>query len=145
MSKRTQAQYPFQLPPEVLEIFAAAPSVTIASSAAQLAELAVRDAVDGWHEVAYDVPGRGRVVEARVCRARNGICANYIEPYMRRRDPDCMVIGDERPTDKPTYAERFGSAFEPMRQKTFDWLKTQPLAAFPVLSSACRVVKRMPW
>ncbi len=121
----------FHLPPEVEAIFEAAPSVTIASSAEQLAELAVRDAVQGWHEVAYEVPGRGRVVEAVVCRARNGICANYNEPYMRRRDPDCMVIGDTRPTDKPTYEQRFGSSFDPMRERTFAWLKTQPLAAFP--------------
>lgn len=121
----------FHLPPEVEAIFEAAPSVTIASSAEQLAELAVRDAVQGWHEVAYEVPGRGRVVEAMVCRARNGICANYNEPYMRRRDPDCMVIGDTRPTDKPTYEQRFGSSFDPMRERTFAWLKTQPLAAFP--------------
>jgi hypothetical protein len=121
----------FKLPPEVEAIFDAAPSVTIASSAEQLTELAVRDAVHGWHEVAYEVPGRGRVVEAVVCRAKNGICANYTESYMRRRDPDCMVIGDTRPTDKPTYEQRFGSSFDPMRERTFEWLKTQRLAAFP--------------
>jgi hypothetical protein len=40
----------------------------------------------------YDIPNRGKVVEALVCRVRNGISANYTEPYMRRRDPDCMVI-----------------------------------------------------
>ncbi len=122
---------PFQVPAEVASIFAAAPSVTIANSAAELAALAVRDTVDGWHEVAYDVPGRGRVVEAVVCQARNGICANYTEAYMRRRDPDCMVIGDSRPTDKPTYSQRFGTPFASMRERTFEWLKTQPLAAFP--------------
>jgi hypothetical protein len=121
----------FRLPPEVESIFAEAPSVTIASSVEQLAELAVRDAVHGWHEVAYDVPGRGRVVEAVVCRAKNGICANYTEPYMRRRDPDCMVIGDTLPTDKPTYEQRFGVPFQSMREQTFAWLKTQRLAAFP--------------
>ncbi len=81
--------------------------------------------------MAYDVPGHGRVVEATVCRARNGVCANYTEPYMRRRDPDCMVIGDNRPTDKPTFEQRFSTRFEPLRQRTFEWLRTQPLAAFP--------------
>ena len=109
----------------------AAPSVTVATSAAQLVDLAVRDEVDGWHEVAYDVPGRGRVVEARVCRVKNGINANYLEPYMRRRDPDCMVIGDTLPTDKPTYQERFGGDFAALREETFAWLKTQDLAVFP--------------
>jgi len=96
----------------------------------QLVDLACRDAVHGWHEVAYDVPGRGRVVEAMVCRVRNGVAANYTEPYMRRRDPDCMVIGDELPTNKPRFSERFGRDFAPVRQETFDWLKTQELALF---------------
>ncbi|CAL8970951.1 hypothetical protein RHODGE_RHODGE_03591 [Rhodoplanes serenus] len=121
---------PFPLPPEVEEIFAAAPSVTFAGTVQELTALATRDAVNGWQEVAYDVPGRGRIVEAAVCRAKNGIVANYLDPYMRRRDPDCMVIGDQRPTDKPRFEERFGGPFEPLRQRTLDWLKTQPLAAF---------------
>jgi hypothetical protein len=120
----------FMLPPEVDEILAAAPSVTVAGSVDQLIALATRDAVAGWHEVAYDVEGQGRVVDAVVCRAKNGVVANYSDPYMRRRDPDCMVIGDKRPTDKPTFDDRFGAAFEPLRERTFDWLKTQPLAAF---------------
>lgn len=121
----------FPVPPEAAAVLDAAPSVTVATSASQLVDLAVRDAVDGWHEVAYDVPGRGRVVEARVCRVKNGINANYLEPYMRRRDPDCMVIGDTLPTDKPTFNERFGSDFAALREETFAWLKTQDLAVFP--------------
>ena len=121
---------PFPVPSEAAEILDAAPSVIVASKPAEIVELAVRDAVNGWHEVAYDVPGRGRVVEARVCRAKNGINANYLEPYMRRRDPDCMVIGDGQPTDKPTYQERFGTDFAPLREETFEWLKKQELAVF---------------
>jgi hypothetical protein len=126
------AGLPFALPLEAADILQAAPRFTVARSVADLMKLAVRDAgPDGWHEVAYDVPGRGRVVEARACRVRNGIAANYLEPYMRRRDPDCMVIGDERPTDKPTYYQEYGSVFEPLRRETFAWFKTQPLAVFP--------------
>ncbi|MFM7382763.1 MAG: DUF4914 family protein, partial [Microcystaceae cyanobacterium] len=79
---------------------------------------------------AYDIPSRGKVVEAVVCRVRNGISANYTEPYMRRRDPDCMVIGDDLPTNKPTFQSRFGFEFEELRQQTFAWLKTQELALF---------------
>ena len=120
----------FPIPAEAAAILDAAPSVKVASHSRELIDLAVRDAVEGWHEVAYDVPGKGRVVEARVCRTKNGINANYLEPYMRRRDPDCMVIGDELPTDKPTYRERFGSDFAALRQDTFEWLKQQDLAVF---------------
>ncbi len=108
-----------------------AKSVTVAGNTAELIELAVRDAgLDGWHEVGYEVSGRGMVKEARVCRVKNGISANYFEPYMRRRDPDCMVIGDTRPTDKPTFRERFGVTFDGLREETFAWLKTQDLACF---------------
>lgn len=131
MSTKTTFDAGFRLPAEVQSIFDEAPAVTIASTAAELADLAVRDAVNGWHEVAYDLAGKGRVVEAVVCRAKNGICANYTEAYMRRRDPDCMVIGDTFPTDKPTYEQRFGAPFHAMRERTFAWLKTQSLAAFP--------------
>jgi hypothetical protein len=122
---------PFPIPPEAAAVLESARSVTVATTTSELVELAVRDANHGWHEVAYDVPGKGRVVEARVCRVRNGINANYPEAYMRRRDPDCMVIGDQLPTDKPTYQERFGKDFATVRQETFDWLKDQDLAVFP--------------
>ncbi len=125
---------PFALPKEAAALLAACPGYSIGRNETELVELSVRDAVAGWHEVAYEVPGKGRIVEARVCRVRNGIAANYLEPYMRRRDPDCMVIGDTRPTDKPTYRERFGADFEPVRQETFAWLKTQRLTVFPFIA-----------
>ncbi|MFP4204090.1 MAG: DUF4914 family protein [Opitutales bacterium] len=122
---------PYPLPSEAEAILAAAPKVTVAESIDDLIALSTRDAVNGWQEVAYDVPGHGSVVEAHVCAVNNGIAANYLEPYMRRRDPDCMVIGDKRPTDKPTFEARFGKSFDPVREETFEWLKTQNLAVFP--------------
>ena len=88
------------------------------------------------HEVAYDVPGRGRVVEATVCRVKNGIAANYVEPYMRRRDPDCMLIADDLPTDKLRFEDEFGESFDALRAETFAWLKTQELALFPFIAGA---------
>ncbi|MEQ8784846.1 MAG: DUF4914 family protein [Pirellulaceae bacterium] len=109
-----------------------AKSVHFFSTARELAEAAVpRDRTDeqGYFTVGYDVDGEF-VPELRVCRVRNGISANYVEPYMRRRDPGCMVIADERATDKPTFKQRFGSDFEPLRQETFAWLKTQDLGCF---------------
>jgi len=119
-----------RLPPEVLDILRECPGFTVAQDVNDLIELSTRDAVNGVHEVAYEVPGKGRVVEAWVCRVRNGISANYPEPYMRRRDPDCMVIADDLPTNKERFSERFGYDFAELRQQTFDWLKTQELALF---------------
>ena len=123
---------PFDLPESVAALLAKAPSVSVPESIEELHQLAIRDCDDrGYHEVSYEVEGRGPVVEARVCRVKNGIAANYLEPYMRRRDPDCMVIGDDRATDKPTYKERFGEDFGGLREETMKWLEGQPLAVFP--------------
>ncbi len=118
------------LPDDAVEVLAAAPAVTVAESVDQLLGLACGGANGTWHEVAYEVPGRGRVVEARACRVRNGVAANYIEPYMRRRDPDCMFIGDEQPTDKARFQDRFGRPFGDLRSEALDWLKGQELAVF---------------
>ncbi len=117
----------------VLEAAEAADRLTLVGSVDELVQLAVpadhRDE-NGEYIVGYDVPQRGFVPEVRVCRVRNGVSANYVEPAMRRRDPDCMLIADERATDKPTFRERFKQEFEPVRQETFAWLKTQPISAF---------------
>lgn len=122
----------YTLPETVARVLASAPSVTVPQSLDDIRALAVRDQDDrGWHEVAYEVPGKGRVVEARVCKVKNGIAANYLDPYMRRRDPDCMVIGDSGPTDKPTYQERFGESFDGLREDSLEWFSRQPLAVFP--------------
>jgi hypothetical protein len=121
---------PFQLPKAVAELIEAAPDFAFAGSEKDLLDLAVPGDPTGWHDVAYEVPGKGLVSEVEVCRAKNGIVANYREAYMRRRDPDCMVIGDDRPTDKPRYEDRFGKPFAPLREEAFSWMKTQPLAMF---------------
>ncbi|KXS48059.1 MAG: hypothetical protein AWL62_2215, partial [Halanaerobium sp. T82-1] len=120
-----------ELPEEVEELLAACPKYIVAHNEQQLEDLSVRDAKNGCQEVKYDIPGRGEVVEAVVCKVRNGISANYPEPYMRRRDPNCMLIADEKATDKEKYENRFGEKFEDgMRAETFAWLKKQELALF---------------
>ncbi|MEI6084130.1 MAG: DUF4914 family protein [Verrucomicrobiota bacterium] len=117
-------------PPDVAAILAVAPKVVVPATLAELVDFAVGGPGSDSFEVAYDVPGQGRVVEAIVARVRNGIAANYVEPYMRRRDPDCMTIADELPTDKPRFAERFGRDFRDVRAETFAWLQQQELAVF---------------
>ena len=44
-------------------------------------------------------------------RCKNGCVVNFMEDYMRRRDPNSMAIGDELPTDKPRFKDRFGYEF----------------------------------
>ncbi|MDW8343406.1 MAG: DUF4914 family protein [Verrucomicrobiae bacterium] len=126
-------------PAEARRIFQAAPRVTVINSATELVELACGGPGSDRFEVAYDVPGRGRVLEAVVVRVRNGVSANYVEPYMRRRDPDCMVIADDQPTEKPTFRQRFGTDFEPVRAQTFEWLAQQELATFGFIAGQLRM------
>ncbi len=119
-----------ELPEEIRGVLAGAASLKAACSAEEISELCVPGDSTGWHDVAYDVAGRGMVREAYVCRARNGICANYFEPYMRRRDPDSMLIGDDLPTDKIRYRDAMKQDFSVLRSETLNWLKGQDLLAF---------------
>ena len=122
----------------VLEAAEQAGRLHLAGSVDELVALATPDASlglgeiepDGRYRVGYDVPGRGFVPEVNVCQTKNGVAANYVEAYMRRRDPDCMVVGDTTDTDKPTYEGRFGKPFGDLRTETIEWLCTQPIAAF---------------
>ena len=118
------------LPSDVKTLLSEAPAVTWIGSTAELIDIACGGEDSNYFEVSYDVPGQGNVLEATVARVRNGVVANYPEPYMRRRDPDCMFIADEKPTDKPRFQERFGYDFPALREDTFAWMKQQPLAVF---------------
>ncbi len=118
------------LPDKIVDVLRSAKSLCFPKNRAEVLSLAMGGQESGVFEVAYDVPGKGRVVEATVAKCRNGLAVNYLEPYMRRRDPDCMVIGDDKPTDKESYQERFGMPFGGVREETFAWLKEQDLVVF---------------
>ncbi|MDR1664683.1 MAG: DUF4914 family protein, partial [Clostridiales bacterium] len=92
---------------------------------AELLEMAMGGEGNMTFDVSYEVKGAGSVREAVVTKCKNGIVANYDDVYMRRRDPDCMVIADDLPTDKVTHEERFGKPFDEIRGATFEWLSKQ--------------------
>ena len=117
-------------PPEAAALLEQCPSVTLAGSIHELIDAACGGADSDCFEVVYDVANKGRVVEATVVRARNGVVVNYVDPYMRRRDPECVVVADEGPTDQRTFKSRFGFDFARLREETFTWLKAQPLTIF---------------
>src|SRR5690606_9647149 len=52
------------------------------------------------------------------------------EAYMRRRDPDTMLIGDQLPSDKERFSDRMGYDFDLLRKETIAWLQSQDLALF---------------
>ncbi|MCG8311243.1 MAG: DUF4914 family protein [Cytophagales bacterium] len=115
---------------ELADVLSSAPSSVLASNIRDLVELSVGGRGKNYHQVKYTLPDGKEHLEVEVARTKNGICANYSEIYMRRRDPNCMVIADDQPTDKPTFSERFGHSFDQIRSETFDWLKKQDLAYF---------------
>ncbi len=133
----------FELPAHVREVLSAAPLVQTPETRQQLLDWALGRSTGetdwtlgnrddhGVYEAVFVTPGVGRVVEAIITKARNGLAINFPDPAMRRRDPDAMVIGDTLPTDKPTYEQRFGESFDKTRQQTLDWLKTQELVVMP--------------
>ncbi|MGC4063938.1 MAG: DUF4914 family protein [Polyangiaceae bacterium] len=112
-----------------MALLQAAPEVTIFRNSSELLDAAA-PASHAHYPVGYEVSSGVFVLEATVCRTRNGLAANYVEAYMRRRDPDCMFVGDALPTDKPRFETAFGRPFDGVRAESFEWLKGQPLAVF---------------
>ena len=122
--------YGVVLPEEVREALAASPRVVIPQTRAELYRLALGPEGGPKFDVLYDVDGT-MVKEADVVRCTNGIAANYAEDYLRRRDPDCMRIADDLPTDKPRYRDREGGEFAPVKSETLQWLGEQELVVVP--------------
>lgn len=118
------------LPEEVKNVLSKCPKYTVYNSIEELAAVAVGEEGNLSYEVSYDIPGKGNVVEAVVHKVTNGISANYVEPYMRRRDPETMCIADDFPTDKVKFSDKYGYDFSKLKAETFDWLTSQELAVF---------------
>lgn len=113
-----------KLSPEIDEILRST-NVIWANSREDLFKLSlgIESGTRDFYEVYYTIPGIGKVVEATVAKCKNGLAINYTDPYMRRRDPNSMVIADSKPTDKTTFKDRFGENFDSLRKDTLAWLK----------------------
>ena len=123
----------FTLPEGLRKIIYNSPSVIIPTSKDQLFELIFGNEYTDKIEVLYDVNGKS-IKEAEVVRCKNGAAVNYPEDYMRRRDPDCMRIADDEPTDKPRFKDVYGYEFDELRRDTFRWLTRQELILVPFKS-----------
>mgnify|MGYP006278665119 CR=1 FL=1 len=119
-----------ELPEEVAQLLRDARSVTVARGVDDLEAIACGPDGRESTTVSYDLPDGSRVDEVDVVRLSNGVGANYREPYMRRRDPECMVVADTQPSDKPRFADRYGYEFSELKRETFEWLEGQDLAVF---------------
>jgi len=117
-------------PSELASIFKTNPDVKIISNTQELLNLSCGEENNKTFEVAYQVPGLSKIVDATVVRVRNGIAANYPSAYMRRRDPNAMLIGDSEPTDHKRFEEVFEYPFTDLRQRTLTWLAENPLIVY---------------
>ncbi|MDD2370538.1 MAG: DUF4914 family protein [Firmicutes bacterium] len=125
-----------KVPKEVLEIFEAT-NVVWANSREDLFKfsLGIESGYRDYYEVYYTIKGIGKVVECTVAKCKNGLAINYTDSYMRRRDPDCMVIADDKPTDKETFQNRFSESFDGLRGDTIKWFKElDTVIAMPFMS-----------
>lgn len=114
----------YHLPPDTIALLEQSPCVTVAGCVSELVEAACGGPGSDYYEVAYDVPGKGRVVEATVARVRNGVAVNYTDPYMRRRDPDSMGFMPQWIARE--YLARRGSArFKPARCSLLGYTPSQ--------------------
>ncbi len=114
------------LPEHIRDLLVSARSCRYAGDRKTLIDLVLGNSENKTFEVGYDVDGKF-VTEVNVNRCKNGFAVNYPEEYMRRRDPDCMLIGDDKPTDKMRFEEKFNKKFSGLRDETFEWMKTQDL------------------
>ena len=108
--------------------------IAYAETREELEEMAYGPTHTSRYDVVYPIEGRGTVKEAEVVRCKNGAVVNFMEDYMRRREPNCMVIGDDLPTDKPRFRDRFGYEFSKLRQETLDWLSGQQVLLLPFMA-----------
>ncbi|MFV0503883.1 MAG: DUF4914 family protein [Lachnospirales bacterium] len=121
-----------RLPKEVAQVLECG-RVVIPNSREEIFSMAFGpDKVD-IYDVEFDVNGK-ITKEATVTRCKNGVSVNFDEAYMRRRDPNCMVIGDDLPTDKAKYIDRFGEKFDSTRTETLEWLAGEELIVMPFYS-----------
>ncbi len=119
-----------EVPDHVRQVFAECESYSLFNTTQEIADVSTGSKDTNEFVVQYDVPGKGEIIEAVVHKVTNGISVNYTEPYMRRRDPETMVIADNLPTDKMRFTEKHGYDFSTLKDETFDWLKEQDLAVF---------------
>lgn len=119
-----------EIPSNVADLLNNCKSYRLFNSSQELADASTGPEKQNSFDVCYDVAGKGWVTEAIVHKVKNGISANYPDPYMRRRDPNTMLIADSLPTDKPLFRDKMGYEFDELKKETFEWLKKQDLGVF---------------
>ena len=128
MNKNWQA---WDIPEELKKCLDACENVILPKTRKELIDLSMGGENVKNAEIGFAVDKLGYVSEANIVRCKNGIAVNYIDPYIRRRDPDCMLVNNISKTDKTKFKDAMGYDFASLRTKTFDWLKSNDLIVLP--------------
>jgi len=120
-----------KVPEEILDILNGASSIRLPQDKNDLIDLSLGGKGQDVFEVKYDTVDQGSLLEATVVRCKNGVAVNYPESYMRRRDPDTLIVADDNPSDKTKFNERFEGNFKDFRQEALAWLKNNDLILMP--------------
>lgn len=115
---------------EVIELLKNSKSLVLLNTHEEMVHASTGGKNNDYFEVKYETPGKGLYTEAIVHKVKNGISANYTEAYMRRRDPNTMVIADNGPTDKKRFSDKYGYDFQDLKKQTYEWLQSQDLVVF---------------
>ena len=123
----------FVLGEEILRVVNHCKELTIPKSREEIVAMTLGTPDANTFDVCYDVAGES-YKEASIVRCKNGVSVNYTEDYMRRRDPNCLIIADDLPTDKPRFKDKFGMDFASLKAETYQWLTDQELILVPFLA-----------
>ena len=83
------------LPPHVKEIIEGGAEIIIPDTKEHLFDLALGGKDNMTYDVNFDVNGK-TIREAYITKCKNGLSVNFDDTSMRRRDPNSMVIADDR-------------------------------------------------
>lgn len=109
------------------------PNAILAQTREELFELSM-GGEDKIYRIKYTLDDGREIEEANVVKCKNGLSVNYTESYMRRRDPNCMVVNNIEMTDKVKYSDRFNNDFNELRTATIDWLSKNELILLPFMA-----------
>ena len=123
----------FKFSDEIAQVIDHCKSVCIPKSRGEIVTMTLGSPDANEFDVSYEVEGKS-YKEVTIVRCKNGVAVNYTEDYMRRRDPDCLIIADDLPTDKPKFKDEYGEDFGTLRETTFRWLEKQELIVVPFMA-----------
>ena len=123
----------FKFSEEISQMLKKCKGITIPKDRSDLVSRTFGSFGNNTFEVGYEVNGK-LYKEATVVRCKNGAVVNYTDDYMRRRDPECLIVADDLPSDKPRYKDVYKKDFAELRQKTFEWIGEQELILAPIMA-----------